>query len=613
MLTTRRATRSPIKGMLRRITAPAIVLAVLMTIPATIPASTDFTKIIPENALMAAWSNDFPTLKEGANASPYGKLWNDPACDKLRSLVDERIKKLEAESEDKEIATLSEITNILKGGVAFYLSQDGEKFESDNMAFTCIVEVDDEGRAWLQEKLKSFGSNLKDPQKDSYETGGTTVYRVKGIPANTDPNATDEHGAPIVPKQEVQQYAFVDQHFVFSDADGDDPIKQAVNALKDNNTVTSLSTREDLRLFATRTDAAPAQFNAFVNSGTLIRGAVEGDPDADPTLKALLPTTGLYDIQSMLVAITMNNKSFDMDMAINTPTEKTGIVKALLAGGATPLNTVRYVPADATSFTSFSLDAGAVYDATMKIAEAVNPEMTALASMMILGQQSQLEVDFINGILRNISGEHLMFSRELDPEIKKQLPEEIRPLQSSQAVYLGLKNGEETVANLKTLIANLQKNPDTAQAIETAEVDGVTVVSIKGLGAEDDPMKPAIAFNKDAIVLCNNGVQLQDSIRSLNGKLSAPMQDQEACKAALSALDKTRLYSFTYSPKASIRSGLRQVQEMAAQGYFNELEGFDPEMIPSPEAAEKYLGDSFSSIHVDDKMIHVNARVLAPK
>jgi len=101
-------------------------------------------------------------------------------------------------------------------------------------------------------------------------------------------------------------------------------------------------------------------------------------------------------------------------------------------------------------------------------------------------------------------------------------------------------------------------------------------------------------------------------IRALGGKIATPLAEDESYKKLAGTISKDGLYAFTYNPKGSVRAALRQLREMADQGFFNMVDGFTPEMIPTPEVAEKYFGDSYSTVTFEEKQLSLKTRILAP-
>lgn len=607
----------------------AAVLAAALIVPTGVFAASEMSKQIPKDALVAAWTNDAGALKEGAKVSPYGKLWNDPSMEKVREYVDAEFKKMQEEKGEQDFAKLNEVLELMKGGVGLYLKPQDGAFDAKNLTFTAICEVDEKGKAWLDEKLKDFGKDVKDGKKDSFETNGVTVYRVKGMttsgdeaiapeepqPASTDGAVATPAATPVpLLKETTMQYAFVDKFFIFSDAKSEEVIKEAINLAKAPSVEKGIGGREDVRMAEEKSKSSASQLHVFVDSGTLLSKFIEMDQTIEPEIREKIPSTGLMDIKAVHGTVTMSEKNLDMDVAITTPVEKNGIVKALYAGGPTPLKMVKYVPAGSLHFSSYTLDMGAVFDEIMKIVQNFNPQIASMANMQIQGFSAQYEVNVVDSILRNIAGEHLIVSAPLSDEIKKQLPADLGPavaMMTSDAYYFGLKDGAKAEESLKLLLANLKKDPAMADQFTTEEKEGVTIVR-PNTGAEDGPLKPVLAFNKDAIVYTNNDVELQNVIRALNGKLADPLAADANYKKLVDSVKKEGLYAFTYSPKGSIRTALNQIREMADQGMFAMVEGFTPEMIPTPEVAEKYFGDSFSSVTFEEKQVSVKTSILAP-
>jgi len=581
----------------RTLLAAAAMMATMSTLGL---AKTDFPAIIPDNALAAAWSVDYPALADGIDKSAYGKLWADPATAALRKFIGDKITEAEKEALEKGAPSLEEIVKVLKGGVGVYIQPIGAG-GLDEVSAVTIIEVDEEGKAWIDEKLKADPFKFVEPTKDSYETSGVTVYRVVGKK-----DALDEKAMTV-------QYATLDKHFVISfdlDTEGQ---KAVINRIKSGATEATLSLRPDLKTYAAKRTASStdSQANIFVNTGALIKSSMEAE-GMDSAMVGVLPNTGLYDIEAVYLSLTPSPENVDTDFAVTTPQALRGIMGALGGSGTTPLNLVALAPADSLSVTSFSLDVGLLYDAVLKIVNEVQPMIGAMASAQIQQQQQDLGVDFINGLVRNIAGEHIVIQRPLDGEILKQLTPEQQATENSLAFFLGFKNGDEASTTIKRLIEGITKKPEMAGMITTEEIDGVTVIRSKSFGADESPIKIAIAFNNKALAIANNEVQLADSIRALNGKSVSSLADTAGMKAVLADVPKGNLRAFSYSPASAIGHSMKQLQSMLQIGALAQFGEFDPAIIPSAEVIQKYFGDSYSVTELEPGIIATKIRILPP-
>lgn len=600
----------------------AIAASALTFLPTFACAATDFTKVIPNDALLAVWANDATALKDGANASPYGKFWADPASEKLRNWADGKFKELESELKTGEDIKPSDILNLVKGGVGFFLVPVGDKIDEENLSAQAIVEVDEAGKAWLQEKVKTLGANYKDLKKDSYETNGVTVFKLTGTKPSDEAAPTSDATGEATPaasepgESETVSYAFVDNYFLISigSQSFDDAVKATVNSLKAQDSATTLGKRDDARTFSSAVPTSSSQFNFFFDIGRAVNSGLKESADPnDPESAAIqqsIPGTGLLDLKSLYGTVTVGATGVTSDVAIVVPPEKNGVVKAFYSAGPTPLKMLSLAPADSNSVSSFSFDLGLFYDAVMKIANEMNPMIAGIAQMQVANIQGQYGVDVLNGILKNVGGEHLVVSRDLDPELAKGLEPELQKIQTSTAVFLGLKNGDETVANLKTLVDNLKKDPNFGQAIKTEEKDGVTSVSIETPG-DTSPLKPGFAFTKQALVISNNSVELQEAIRSLAGKGTSPITESAELKKAITGLDNGSLTMFQFTPRKAIAKSLTTLKEVLVNSPLgDELgEDFNADLIPDGAVASKYFGDSVTTLNLKDNVVHLHSVV----
>lgn len=582
----------------------AAVLGALTILPASATAETDFAQIIPADAVAAFWTNDFPAMRKGFDASPYGKLWADPASEKLRTFVEGKIEEQNNLSKAAGEPTTAEILKLLSGGAAMFAEQDGATLGEDTIAFTGILEVDAEGRAWIEEKVKSIPDRFADAKKDSFETGGVTVFSVTGT---RDPHATG--GDTIF-------YAFTDSHFVYSQANTDTSVKNALNRMAGTTTEGNFASRADVRKFTTTGNFDTTQANGFVNTGLIFRALIEGPDGLEPIIRNAIPSTGLYDLESLYVSMKPSAENVDVQMVVATPEQLNGILAALQKAGPTSLEKFNLAPADSLSATSFSLDVGLLWDAVMATIQRMRPEATGQINMVLGMVQMQTGgVDIVNQVLKNFAGEHLVVQRPLDDEIKRQLDPMQQGLQNSTAAFFGLKNGDSTNTALKTLIQNL-KNMQTGMGgsnFDTEESDGVTIVRPGGAMLQNAPTKPAFAFNEKALLFTNNDVQLMDGVRSLTGKSASSLASNPALQKSLSQVNKGGLHMFSFTPKESVGRSMEQLRLIIDSGMMGDgIEGLTSDMLPPAEVAQKYFGDSWSTLHFENGAIRMKALVNAP-
>ncbi len=585
-----RWTRRPVAGHL-------VLAAGLAALPAAgVLAQTDFAQVVPANVTAAGVIPNYPEFETALQATAYGKLLADPASKPLLDYVTAQIEQNQP-GFTQGTATLEEFRTILTGGLAIYVVPNREgATDPEEFTLVAMIETDQEGERWLKDQIEKNTATFINPVRESSDTAGTTVYTIKGqLPAGS-------HSENAV------HYATLNNVFVMALGTDAEPARVAVNRLMGRGTGEAFKDRGDVRQYTTSVPTGNNSAMFYLDSDTLIRNAVaEGAPP--PNISNALPNTGLYDFEAVFLTFAADGADLVTDFGIKTPAQRRGIVKSLEAAGPTPLAMMDMVPSDALGATSFSFDMGAFYTALMEIVGSVSPEAAGFSTFYIASLQQTTGVDVINGILRNITGEHLVVQRPLDPEIRAAESQTGGLFTSSTAVYLGLKNGDETAATIRTMLDNLKADPAMADSFQLEEIGGVTVIRSDMLGMS--AMKPALAFNNRAILFANNDVQLADSIRALNGTVTNPLTSTEGYRNALASIDRSGLHVFTFTPAEALNYSMEQVDDFIESGglAMAGLGDIDPEILPDAEVFTKYFDDSWSTVSFEEGMIRSTARV----
>ena len=587
--------------------AGAVILAAAA--PMLAPAATDFSKMIPDDAIVAGWTGDVPAVSQSLEQSPYGQLWKDQAAEPLRTFVTKQIDEANEKAAEEGLPTIREAWDVLKGGVAFYFTLPGETFEPSSFVQTSIIEIDEEGRAWFEEKVQRIPEMFDSPSKASFETSGVTVYQVSGdMPA-------DPHQPNTPPGKLTIHYAYPDGYFVITEGETDEAIKGAINALKAQGAPTPLRNKGEVQTYAEKVDLSPDKVHLYVDSDRFIKAAVEGT-NVQPKIAAALPTTGLYDLDATMATLTSSQDGASMNFGIVSPSQKSGLVKVLKNSGPVDLSVLEMAPADAIGVSAFSLDLGGFFEEALTILNNIAPQIAGGVQMGLASTQMQFQVDLRKNIIGNISGDHLVVNRELDEEIASQMGEQQRLLQQSQAFFLEWKNGDVASDTLKTLFENLQQNPNMGINVTLEEQKGITIAKFNPPAGMPSAMSWGAAFNENYLVFANNNVQLQQAVRSLSGDVPENITSKPAVQKILnqiSAEDRQDLQAFTYSPPRAMEQGIDGFRRLIEMGMFSEFEGLTAEMVPPADAVSKYFGESFSTVTFGDRLFLMTSYLEAPE
>lgn len=607
-----------------------------LTLSGAAPAATEFPGILPGDSVVAIWANDVPAFQKGLDASAYGKFFKDPALEPLRGFIQKKIDAAAADLSAEEKLEFQEMMKVFVGGVAAYavLPKDASEVEDTTIVFA--IEYDEAGKAYLDKQLAKIGADLTDPKKGSFQTGTSTVNTLSGSKAEEEVNGFNPGGLDADKTSMFYQWTFLPKHFLLTigEKENQDAIKDAVLRFTQAPAANSLKDRQDAKAIAEQVGAKPNQIAAFINSGTLLRMGAEtsireseaessvdeqGNPAPVDEAKvkdtmAKIGRTGLFDLESMYLTVTPSAEQFDIDFVINTPPQRQGVVAALLAGGETKLDMMKYSSSTALGTSNFTFDMGALYDAILRSAEDFSPGASGFVTMGIAQIQMQYQVDPVNGILKNIAGEHLSITREYDPSISKGLTaEQLQASPNSVAVFFALRNGAETSKTIKTLVTNLSKDPNMGSNLEVTDKGAATVVRFPAIGAEDSPLRYSLLLTKDFVVLVNNDVELQEVTRTLAGENAKPLVGDADYTKLLGEVKREGLQAFSYTPRSAIGAGFAQLRTLVNMGILGDVEGmeeFTADMIPTGDVANKYFGDSYTTLHAEEGAIRMKGRVL---
>lgn len=588
------------KGIGRQSCRTAAAAIVLAAIPAWSFAATDFAKVIPSEALVAIWADDVPALAEATKASPYGKMWQDTEMEPLRQYVQSEFAEMGEDMKEAGLPTAKEAFTHMKGGAALYMMAQGDTFSLEDLSRTFILELDDAGMEWAKESVKNIANAFEDPTKESAEFQGTTIYEITGT---LKPDATLSQTMPG-PARTVY-YAFEGPYYVAAEGGSNEPVKQAIVNLKAGASDQNLHQVEAMRIFRGKAAAKPSQVNLFIDTGRMIKQSMEAKT-MDASVLAMLPQTGLYDLEALAISATPSSQSILFDTALIVPQTKSGLIKAYHDAGPVNLDMLKYVPGDALSLNTFSLDLGAILDSVMGIFQKANPQAAAMLNMQIISMQSQYGVNLLDGILKRLQGSHLIYERPFDETIKRELAAE-HAIQKSTGAILSIANGQETSANIKSLLEKLTKDPNFAGYLETEEAGTATLIRIVTPGAQESPLGFFAAFNQQYLMMANNEVELREILRAVEqGHATSPMaQTPEMQSRVQTARAKAgnELYVFSYAPAEAVEYTIEQFETLANMGLLQGMDGFSPDMLPSAGMAGKYIGPTTSTATFGDRIL----------
>ncbi len=583
---------------MKSITKSAMIAVAMgsVSLPISVSAA-DMAGIIPSDAVAAAWVDSLPETKSELEASPMGRAWQDQELSKLREFVDGKFAEISEDFSGETEVDMDALCDAAKGGVGAWIGwQEG----NEDFYFMVAIETDEAGQSTFRTLTDSMREDMADEvERTTFSTGGTTVYTLSVVEDDDD---SDFGMMAEDPDFETINYAFPEGWFVFAVDASESAIKTAINSIGEGGG-NGISSTDGFRSAA---QGEPlGDVFAFVNINSLTTTAF-GEQGADFLQK--MSVTGAMDFHSLLGSLDFEDNNVSSIARVSVASEKNGMLAALYSTDDAQLDGAAKVPGDSLGFASWMLDIGAVVDAAIKIIDTFQPGMGGIVGMQAGSIASQYGVNPLDGILKNIAGEHFMYQRELAPEAANQITDPVmREMTYSQAFVLSFKNGQQTSENLATLIDSLTKDPDMGGALEVSKEDNLTVVDINTPGAEESPIRYSFAFDQNRLIIANNNAEMREAIRYTSGNGAAPLAGDDGYREAAASVEREDLRVFNYTSAEASAQGLEALR-MALESIPTDDEfGFTPDMLPSSDIWTKYFSSNTTAVTFGDQLIEIQS------
>ncbi|MGQ0614131.1 MAG: hypothetical protein ACT4PV_10385 [Planctomycetaceae bacterium] len=117
--------------------------------------------------------------------------------------------------------------------------------------------------------------------------------------------------------------------------------------------------------------------------------------------------SGLGNLEAAGMQLALGKSSLELQMYLHTPAGKAGLLKLFDAPNA-PLDPPGFVPADVVSFTALAIDIPALWQEARRMADRMQPGMSAMLDASLAAESQQLGVDLQKDVMGAI-GKRLHF------------------------------------------------------------------------------------------------------------------------------------------------------------------------------------------------------------
>ncbi|MCC5878071.1 MAG: hypothetical protein JJU11_17775 [Candidatus Sumerlaeia bacterium] len=583
-------------------------------------------ELIPASAWTALWVDDMGGMKERFEANPYfAALLEDEGIEEGWDLIREAVLGLPHTLTDPHDTALTNFLNTIDIN-----SEQGEEntrildFSSSDITETFSGLILNYS-TWINFRVVD-GFNI--PVNDdvlvaaySEEEREKVEAFLEGMLVNTPGNATrrtleyhdeevfqiqynyvDREGfSDLLPQHQEAfgdlevtiEYTFMDGYFLLAYGDGS-PLATAIGTLKGLDGYPTLANSGDYRRLVQAHDNPNADLKFYLNWEVLL-GSLPKDNDED--IEELLKIIGLHGSGPLLFDMLVDETEMRAGTTIMTSRENPGFLGLLRSFSNNELDGLRLVPSDAPTYMSLSIDMGAFYDFVMEVAQATSPEVSGGIQIGLAVAQSQLGVNIVDDVIRQIAGEVVAYDRQAIDAMEGLEPE------WSFGLVIPFQGTMETISRLNDGIRNYVDQDASLFKATSEDVEGVTLWELKpGLIPAEETVKFFFAITPTGIFSGPSGLEVREMMRAGQGDgAGTDIRQGSDLRSILQGIDHDQLIGISFL------NGRAFVDEYIRTANAHDIEGARPE-----SRMRRTIGNSWWLLHGSDNAVTVTYTMKAP-
>ncbi len=591
-----------------RIPASALAGACALSLAATVAtAQESHFESLPEDVLIGIAIEDVSALRENWEGSRFADAWKSEEFTAIRETIEgwwedgleELYTEEEYTEEQRELISPERLLETFDGFAALYTSHIGSSVSGDrpvseyNVCF--VAELPEEKREDARETLFFLLRDIPagaDKRLEKFR--GADIHIIsytEEVPSDNPPDGLE--GMGLVGEVTTEyQYAFFGDWFVFAEGPRE-PAKKAIDALS-NPEAKRLGDVPVLRSLKEQTGGL-GDVNFWLDTERLLETAVESS--ADEEAKAALDASGIGGIGPLLATASLTDEGIRQRGAVRMPRERKGFVEMLYAGAPNTISLASRVPADATDFSSWTLDLGPFWKALRKTIVAMNPQADGMISFGLMTAKANMGVDVEGDILPRIAGEHAYYTRPVPGGASAPGPDGELPVRDFGFLF-STTGGDETAVMFNGLMEKMQQEP-ISQPLESSTVRNTTVWTIPEDGPAFPGAKPpAWGFTPSFILFAPGMREMQDMMRAIDGE-DATLAANPAFRRAIDGVSRENLRFLGWtSPEYYISLADQMRWEFDGMSQYDEEFELSSEDIPPPEWWKRYFGHALATLHL---------------
>lgn len=473
-------------------------------------AAQNFADYLPEKTLAYVSIESVVRSVERGKKSAFHAVWNDPAMEAMRDLIDRMMDKASEEG-DRPDVKVAEFAELLQGQVCFALIPVGQNDSAE------VVLIDCKGdRPAILDLLKRSRTRKDVETRESEEEFSgytiTTIHEL--IEGQEEPDTS---------------YRFLKDEFL-GYGENLDVLKDII-ARKATGEKTGLSASTAYQqVLAGTGDRADVRF--FVSASLWLR-------EFGMAAAAVLGPLGMDGVRGVGGQMTLHDNGLGLRLLVQNTAKPRGVMK-LLGGNLDNLGPPASLPGDIEQSTSFALDWQFLYKESMRILGGFQPQMKQQIEASVAMAEQQLGVRLHEDLLAALAPGLTYTSMPVPEADKAKAPKDP---QAYAAFLLKYAVGFQQLRDKESMVNILDKLSKAEGApFKQTEFLGTTIYDGDEMGL------PSLAVIGDQLVFAST-----DSLRALarrQGKEIKGFRDSAAYKRALELVPSKRSFFSISNPDA---------------------------------------------------------------
>lgn len=596
--------------LLQRVRPVAFALAAcLVLLAGTARAAVEDFHKLPGDMIWGVTIPNVSEFKSSFSESRFGEAWRSPENESLRNVYKQAYEQVNESLAEETGVELKALLGELNGFVSVFSTHLKSGISGEEMInefdINLVAHVPAERREAVTAIVREMLSDIPEDAKRSVEDfRGTKIYNVSFTQITTEDDLPS--GLDIEEfKEEVAiniQYAFTGDYLVFCEGPNQ-PAQKVLNAMLSEGA--DRMEKNDSFVGLEREAGGLDGLFVWLDAGRLMETLFSENAEAKEGLDKL----GLMSLGGMVADIGMKDEGLSNIWLLDMPREKKGLIPILYAGSANRLQTAPFVPSNAITYSSFTLDLDAVWR-IIRSMTAEDPNANAQLDTYLGMAQMYVGLNIETDIISHIKGEHAYFTLPTPTNAPSGDDQPGFMVEASPWVFLlALTDGQRTVSALDGMFNRMKGDPFQLP-LKRSEQDGFGIWGADEEGYLAGGGTPMVGLMPKMLVFGSTMAVTREAMRRTTGNGGgASLASDPAFQRDANWAKSDNLRFFSFNSPQMYEQTVREMQEQLA--ILKDIEDFDIDLdeedLPPAEWWLRYFGSSATSVTLSPEYLRLES------